>query len=531
MELNQLIVLPLLDIMPVEPCAGSACAGCSGSFNAYLQRAQTSSTGAGDNVTSDSSSGSGQSPVSRADDSPSTAAPPPRPKDNEDNINNVGGTDSAGKSSLPTSKSKPVEQDQAGSRTNKGEEDNNKDKSDDRDSVPIGTNQGSQLNAEINAKADNAKNHSQPKNSASSIKTEMEEASNPFRVASKDAKTKKTADSGGPAKAESLSSGRMQSAAAAEAEASVSTSGKKQASKKTALEADKNAGKPAATQTTETAPAAGKGRTSAAKTSKAAAASPHDAQGKNANQNGKMQPSTGRVADAAVSPAVFQEVPAGAATVNSAALQAAVNPPFMPTPAKDKLDPQATDKPSNAPPDNKAANPANALQRLEQPGTKTAASQQGSADESGSELSSVRFVQRVERAFAAMNNGGGTVRLKLSPPELGSLRMEISVNKGVMKARLEAETKEAKNLLLENLPALRDRLAQQNIKIQKFDVDLRDPSSGGTPQQTANQAGTGSGEGGYRALRPPARENGGAAATTTGAPRLANHNGQLNVIV
>ncbi len=69
---------------------------------------------------------------------------------------------------------------------------------------------------------------------------------------------------------------------------------------------------------------------------------------------------------------------------------------------------------------------------------------------------------------------GGSVRLKLSPPELGSLRLEITVNKGVMKARVEAETKEAKNLLLDNLPALRDRLAQQNIKIQKFDVDLRD---------------------------------------------------------
>ena len=50
---------------------------------------------------------------------------------------------------------------------------------------------------------------------------------------------------------------------------------------------------------------------------------------------------------------------------------------------------------------------------------------------------------------------------------------EITVNKGVHEARVEAETKEAKNLLLENLPALRDRLAQQNIKIQKFDVDLR----------------------------------------------------------
>jgi flagellar hook-length control protein FliK len=130
-----------------------------------------------------------------------------------------------------------------------------------------------------------------------------------------------------------------------------------------------------------------------------------------------------------------------------------------------------------------------------------------------------------------MGDGGGTLRLKLNPPELGSVHMEISVNKGMMKARLEAETKEAKNLILENLPALRDRLAQQNIKIQKFDVDLRDPSSGGMSQQTANQAETGSGDGGYRAPRPQSLENGQSAPPTTDAQRLANHNGQLNVIV
>jgi flagellar hook-length control protein FliK len=143
----------------------------------------------------------------------------------------------------------------------------------------------------------------------------------------------------------------------------------------------------------------------------------------------------------------------------------------------------------------------------------------------------VRFVQRVERAFAAMGDGGGTVRLKLNPPELGSVHMEITVIKGVMKARLEAETKEAKNLLLENLPALRDRLAQQNIKIQKFDVDLRDPSSGGAFQQSANQAETGSGGGGYRSPQPQSRENAQSASPTAGAQRIANHNGQLNVIV
>ena len=216
--------------------------------------------------------------------------------------------------------------------------------------------------------------------------------------------------------------------------------------------------------------------------------STHNAQGKTAHHN---EPSTPSVAEATDLPADIQNTSAGTTTVNAAAMQAVANVPVTLTkPAEDKLDAPTTKIASN----DKAANAINALSRLEQSAAKTAATtSQAKGEESGSELNNVRFVQRVERAFAAMGDRGGTVRLKLSPPELGSVRMEITIHKGQMKARLEAETKEAKNLLLENLPALRERLAQQNIKIQKFDVDLRDPSSGGMFQQTANQPDSGSG--------------------------------------
>ncbi len=456
----------------------------------------------------------------------------------ETTFDNISGTGSDGKANLPmpesrtqADKNKPAGQDTTAARADKGKEDNKKDNRDDHDSAPAGIKQNDQLNSQINSRTANAKDHSQSENDALSIQVEIKDGSNPFGAASKDAKTKKTAGSGGLTKVELLTAGTPQTAAADEPDASASSSGKKKTSKQTTFEKGENPEIPAEVQTIETAPAGGKGRTSAARSAKESS-SPRDAQGKTANQNGKTQPSAARVADAAVSPAVCQDAPAATAVVSSTPLQAAANTPFMATTsAKDTSDLRAADRPSNTASDSKAANPANALQRLEQPGTKTTASSQGMAEDARSDLNSVRFVQRVERAFAAMSDQGGTVRLKLNPPELGSVNMEISVNKGVMKARLEAETKEAKNMLLENLPALRERLAQQNIKIQKFDVDLRDPSSGGMSQQTANQAETGSGDGGYRALRPQSLENAGAAATTTAAPGLANHNGQLNVIV
>ena len=94
----------------------------------------------------------------------------------------------------------------------------------------------------------------------------------------------------------------------------------------------------------------------------------------------------------------------------------------------------------------------------------------------------VRFVQRVARAFEAMGDRGGSVRLRLHPPELGSLRLEVTVRNGTMTARLEVESDSARTMLLDNLPALRDRLAQQEIKVDRFDVDVGDRSPGGTPQ-------------------------------------------------
>ena len=93
-----------------------------------------------------------------------------------------------------------------------------------------------------------------------------------------------------------------------------------------------------------------------------------------------------------------------------------------------------------------------------------------------------RFVQRVARAFESAGEGG-QIRLRLSPPELGSLRMEVSVHNGVLSAHVEAETPQARLLLLDHLPALRDRLQEQNIKIERFDVDLMNHSPGGRPQE------------------------------------------------
>jgi flagellar hook-length control protein FliK len=75
------------------------------------------------------------------------------------------------------------------------------------------------------------------------------------------------------------------------------------------------------------------------------------------------------------------------------------------------------------------------------------------------------------------------VRLRLHPAELGSLRIDVKVLEGVLTAHLQAETPEARTALVDNLPVLRERLAEQGIRIDKFDVDLRDHSDR-QPQQS-----------------------------------------------
>lgn len=96
----------------------------------------------------------------------------------------------------------------------------------------------------------------------------------------------------------------------------------------------------------------------------------------------------------------------------------------------------------------------------------------GDGSNAEAEVQRVRLVQRVARAFQTLGDSGGEVRLRLSPPSLGSIRLEVTLQAGVMSARIETETASAKALIVDNLPALRERLATHDIKVAQFDVEL-----------------------------------------------------------
>jgi len=102
-------------------------------------------------------------------------------------------------------------------------------------------------------------------------------------------------------------------------------------------------------------------------------------------------------------------------------------------------------------------------------------------------------VHRVGGAIRTAQQRDGQIQLRLSPPELGTLRIQIAVTEGVVTAYLETETAAARTLLLDNLPALRERLAEQEIRIEKFDVDVgreggQQPDNRGAEERQANRS-------------------------------------------
>ncbi|MHB8969005.1 MAG: flagellar hook-length control protein FliK [Pirellulaceae bacterium] len=141
----------------------------------------------------------------------------------------------------------------------------------------------------------------------------------------------------------------------------------------------------------------------------------------------------------------------------------------------------------------------------------------------------MRLVQRVARAIEAAPQRGGLLRLRLRPPELGAVRLEVFLARGNLTARIETETQQARNVLLEHLPQLRERLTAQGIHVEQFDVNVSSRNSSETPFQSHDPLDS----------RPPSLARRRAAATSGSAteslrsPDLSVNSspGKLNVVI
>ena len=68
------------------------------------------------------------------------------------------------------------------------------------------------------------------------------------------------------------------------------------------------------------------------------------------------------------------------------------------------------------------------------------------------------------------NQRGGTITMRLEPPALGQLRIELRISQGAVVADFTAATPEARALLEANLGMLRERLESQGLSVERISV-------------------------------------------------------------
>lgn len=90
----------------------------------------------------------------------------------------------------------------------------------------------------------------------------------------------------------------------------------------------------------------------------------------------------------------------------------------------------------------------------------------------------VRFSGRVVRGLTAMiNQRGGTMTMRLDPPDLGQMRVQMTLARGTVSASFFTQTNQARALLEKNMAALRVALENQGLTVERLNVQSSSPSS------------------------------------------------------
>ena len=99
------------------------------------------------------------------------------------------------------------------------------------------------------------------------------------------------------------------------------------------------------------------------------------------------------------------------------------------------------------------------------------------------------LVDRVAEAVESAGRQQSTrpLRIRLDPPELGVLSIEVQTQGGQVSARLQVESSTAQRLLLDHLPQLQDALAQQTGGATQVEVSRSEPTNSDSQQQSYSQ--------------------------------------------
>ena len=101
----------------------------------------------------------------------------------------------------------------------------------------------------------------------------------------------------------------------------------------------------------------------------------------------------------------------------------------------------------------------------------------------------------------AMTRGQWQAQIRISPPDLGTVRMDLSVRQNMLTLRVMADHPEARQMLQSRMGELREALGQHGITVDRIDVETRRTMAGentsqGQDQQSSRQGSSQSGAGG-----------------------------------
>jgi flagellar hook-length control protein FliK len=107
------------------------------------------------------------------------------------------------------------------------------------------------------------------------------------------------------------------------------------------------------------------------------------------------------------------------------------------------------------------------------------------ADVPVTKASEVPAIQQIVKAVQLISEQGESeVRLRLQPPELGHLLIQLKVGNGDVSVRMLAETVQAQHVLREHLAELKSAFADQGFQVNDLDVALgADMSAFDAPQR------------------------------------------------
>ncbi|MFH1022441.1 MAG: flagellar hook-length control protein FliK [Planctomycetota bacterium] len=132
----------------------------------------------------------------------------------------------------------------------------------------------------------------------------------------------------------------------------------------------------------------------------------------------------------------------------------------------------------------------------------------------------VEMMERVVRTMRmTLEEGAGRVQIRLNPPQLGYLRMELAMRDGVLSANFQTETPAARHILQNHLPELKESLAQSGIQLGGFSVSVDRGTQGSMSEYEGARRRAGDEEdGGLAEVTAVGAATG--AATPAGDPRL-----------